>query len=75
MRMRASAPDRQVSDRLREILIHGPHAIGLTYHDLPPHDELRALWRDHGAALKQAHPRRLWFEERDLFVRILRGEE
>jgi hypothetical protein len=62
-------------EHLRRILVDGPHAHGLTYHDLPSHAELRRLWALHGAALRAAHPRRrLWFEDRDFFVTELRRE-
>jgi len=74
MRVKSTAPDR-LSDHLKKLLVDGPFVHGLTYHDLPPHEELRAAWRAHGDVLKRAHPRRrLWFEERDQFIRWLNGE-
>jgi len=74
MRVKGSAPSSVLSDQMRRILLDGPHAIGLTLHDLPPHDELRAIWRAHGAALKAGRRRPCWFEDRDLFIKTLRGE-
>ena len=74
MRLKTTAPASTLSNQMRRILLDGPFAIGLTLHALPPHDELRALWRAHGAALKAGRRRRCWFEDRDEMIRLLRGE-
>jgi hypothetical protein len=66
-----------LSEELRTILLDGPWAIGKTLRDLPPHDELRAVWAVHGPALLASRPRRRrpWFLGRDWFVKLIRGEE
>jgi hypothetical protein len=71
---RASPPP--LSPDLREILLFGPWKVGQQLKDLPPHNELRELWRIHEAALIASLPRgaRAWFEDRDEFVRAARGE-
>jgi hypothetical protein len=75
MKARRTEPAMPLTAELAAILVSGPWSVHKTLLDLPPHDDLRALWREHGAALKQAHPRRrLWFEDRDFFVRAVRGE-
>jgi hypothetical protein len=64
-----------LAPELRTILCYGPWKVGKTLRDLPPHDQLRARWHDHGAVLTASlHGRRPWFVERDWFVRLLQGE-
>ena len=71
---RRPAPKTEaLSPTMAKVLLDGPPAHGLTYHDLPPHDELRRLWGIHGPALLR-RKRRPWFLERDMFVRAVRGE-
>jgi hypothetical protein len=74
--MRAKIPVPPLSPELRTILLEGPWAVGQLPKDLPPHDELRALWAQHGPALKATLPRgkKPWFPERDWFIRQIRGE-
>jgi len=77
MKRRGSEPRTDaLSPELATLLVDGPSALDSARHQMPDHDELRRLWAVHGAALKQAHPRRryLWFEDRDLLVRKVRGE-
>ena len=71
-----AAPIGPLSAELRTILLEGPWAVGKEQRDLPRHDELRAIWAVHGAALAASLPRgrRAWFVERDAFVRMVRGE-
>ena len=77
MKVKGVAPAGPLSPEWRTILLEGPWAVGKTQQDLPPHDELRAIWAVHGAALTASLPRgrRAWFVEREAFVRTVRGEE
>ena len=65
-----------LSAEWRTILLEGPWAVGKAQRDLPRHDELRAIWTMHGAALAASLPphRVAWFVKRDAFVRLIRGE-
>ena len=76
MKVKSVAPAGPLSAELRTILLEGPWAVGKGQRDLPPHDELRALWAAHGAALTATLPRgrRAWFVVREAFVRMVRGE-
>lgn len=79
MRVRTNPPGpfSTLSRELKTILLDGPFVLGKTLRDLPPHDDLRALWRQHEAALLAAARKRrkpAWFLDRDLLVRKVRGE-
>jgi hypothetical protein len=73
MRLKGTTPP--LDPQLRQLLVDGPWSVGKTLRDLPPHDELRAAWQRHGAAILATLPPRVvpWFVERDRFVAELRG--
>ena len=66
-----------LSADMRRLLIDGPWAIGLRLRQLPPHDDLRAIWAVHGAEIVRSlqNEPRAWFMQRDLFVSELRRED
>ena len=75
MPTRRAAPP-PLSPELRRLLIEGPYVLGRALPSKQEHDELRELWRLHGAAIEASLPRgkRAWFVERDWFVRQVRRE-
>jgi len=66
----APAPPAAYDAKMRRLLLAGPWAVGLTLATMPPHDELAAMWAEHGATLG----RRAWFAGRLAFVQRARGE-
>ena len=73
---RTDEPALPLSPEMRSVLLHGPWSVNKTLRDLPPHDELRALWAVHGPSLLAANdcPKKPWFLERDWFVSYVRRE-
>ena len=62
-----------------DLLLGGPSAVGLSLSSPEArHDRLRALWAAHGDDIRAEAERRrieaIWFEERDWFVALIRGE-
>ena len=62
-----------------ELLLAGPWGLGLDLHSPEArHDRLRGLWAQHREDIRAEAERRgmrVWFEERDWFVALLRGEQ
>jgi len=61
-------------------MVEGPRALGLDLHSPEArHDRLRGLWAQHEDAIVAEAERRgietTWYESRDWFVRLVRGEE
>ena len=77
MRAKDTASAIPLSTELGTILLYGPWKIGKNLRTMPPHDELRALWTGHGAALQASLPRgqRAWFLAREVLVNAVRGED
>jgi hypothetical protein len=79
MRPRTPAPEQLTAQDLT-LLLRGPWAIGCDLSaPVVRHDRLRALFQAHEPTVRAEAARQgiheIWFDTRDEFVRIIRGEE